>query len=1471
MILLCNSICDNTTFNLLKAWFSTTISKNNFEQLIAPYLLNINFQFPQEQLAKLFKSIRTPPKSLLIIDSSTKISPFEYFILRFFDPHPSDFYYLSYFYLLCCLSIDRFDIFCLPFLRSLSVQQNLKLITKLPDCKSVFIHLMDLLSKTEETFLMAFNRLFQSFDRISSSILPFFNLCFRKALNKSIFVTNFDVMLTIISKLPENSYLANDFFFSAFISDLSICKAYASNLKKGFLLQINPKCKRMPISFLKFLLLTETQIKLTDQIIWSFFQMSPSLIFELLDSYSESNLFDIWKKLLLTVQNYPQIQDIHLNIFYYFLLSSIKHPCLIKIFKDLNFPNFCDDIVFLKRKANSILSFQKISFLSLYLLFCRLDDGISNDFVLTYDLRSNLTRILSNKGQFEYLVNFLIWVINPTNELFQMEGITFPKSKEIFSLLPPPSYTFSTKIAPIIISLLIKIGISDHFNDSSFIKFIDSINKINKWERAPNNLLIGITDISVLLSIISHAMKNDSFFNLLTSALSISCVFPVFYKSYSLISSNDQKLLNFLISISSTTPLVNDFLRIDSKHKLNFSCMNGTIVMWVRFLHQPVRIAKINMNSNIKIYIKRDENTFILEVRKGTSKFIPMNDDIGGWYFIVIEINPKMISMSVNLAKVKIEGQFGQNATISIGKSTSFYDMQSFHFFRAELSTVNVCRLFSLGPNYKSNFVDNFITINGYESLFFLKNNFISSLYFQWMTNMKPLNLDTKNSEGLFGKNYEFGISPPYGQLLTTQKNSMLEKNNSILKKRFCFDSFINSLDSIGGISLVIHFLAEIILKKKELHSLAFSLFEILVSRFPFIHFYFEKNKAYQMIGRLLWKSSHDPKAIFKCAMSIRNGKCVVTNVDVVRYWLFGPSLFNCEFYDLAKTILDSLEGEFAEDNLCMLEAADCFSSLIKSISNSRNHSEKFLSVLMALALKLTNQNNAQNHASMIIKYLLVYHFKNPSNEYIQKVRNNDNECIQKVDFDDDLVCEKVKKKSLMLNGSNEAVSLIHLLSQILFIFGKKVSVSLDLLLPMFINSPTPVLSSLYDLMMKYLPPVHHTSLIVAMSRSSSNSEFSEYVYSYSTSFIFKASENSYSQFYQVTIPILYLLTQERKEELIIAILSAAATILDDFKEYPSFIFDHLYRFLIKLTTMNKMSFFFGHEPNSSSEQITPFCHFLLKILICALFNLHSYECVKSFIHAFITLDQGEYSIFVIGYLFDRLSDYNYEKCSSNMQLMSNIVNDLFMNIPFILRERIVNPPPYIPFLIKNACNFIDFYSTPEIVNHFVFLLNEISFNSTTIAMSIVSIVSECKVIQSLPNFKEIICMLESPMMMLNSKQKKIALKFDSSKFLSFIEKVENSDVNCFLSLYCNSVLAQAVNAHSFFSQQEENDEMLSKWKEIFTQLNFPGSKIYENCPVKYKVDDSTVRYQVRRVLLPMNPSLDHQYLDFWETKYSNN
>lgn len=1425
--MLYNTVCDIDALNAIKGWAKNSLSERQFDQLVAPYLQDSSLVFKQKQILDCLKSLKLPPpRTLMEINSNNHFSPYEFFLLRFFDPNPTDKYVYTYFQLLNCLSPSRFNIILPSFLRSLNDNQNIRLIPNFPKCDTVYKHLIDLLT-SEKIFLKVFQRLFELFNDIPQSLLPFLNKSLRNALKSHISVKNIDVMLSIVFCKPANPYPAIDFFFSAFLTDITILPLYFGNTEKIRFFHEIQKVDVLPISYLNFLTFSNTKCQLSLKQLWSFFLLSPSLTFDYLDSYELVELKDILHGLLKFSQSSNSCDD-KIYFFLALILFFVIHPKLIPLFDNFHLQKLIDGLDLL-----SFVSYKKVALLAVIFLLCRISENASVEFLSISTL--NLSKLISFSISFDIFVEYFIWILNPATD-FPLNDVYFTNMKENLSYLPLTAYSFSCHILPMLISSLLKIGIRQHRNNSSFMKLVNTINHKYQWEKFPYSLLLGISNEELMSNVIPIISENEIYFNLVKYSLSISCSSQIFSQVYEKLAHDDERLLKFFLGLSASIPLVNDFLRIDDKHSLPLNCMDTTITMWVRFLSSQSLIAEIKMGKKTTVYLRKERNALILEINDEKSRMIALNSDIDGWYFLCISIKPNYISLWHNLQKLSIDYHFGQNASISIGSFDSSFDLQSLHVFQSELAFVDICRYFALGPNHKRFLkFQTFYSDYEKEALYVTPNEFISSLYLAWhkkYNSQKNIIPETFSSDQLFSELLVFSISPPFNTLFASKNiilNSQTTFSNSsaILKKRFYFESFFNSLEMHGGMSLLIHFLSFIILKKSELHSLVFSFFSTLINRFPFIHYYFVKNHVYQLIGHLLWKNAPDPKTISNCAMVFQSNGCIITNAAVIQYWFLGPSFFHCEYHELVQTILQSFEGTNKNENLKILEKADAFPTIIQSISTSIKHSEQFLSGLMALALNLTTQENAHNNAQTIKNYLLRNHFN-------QKDENDS------------------------VNKSTSTISLLHLLNEIMARHHNTLTkFSLRSLMPIFIGNSAPVLCSLYDLMIKYSHIDDHSSFIAVLSKLQPTPQFADYVFRVASQFVFKNDPCSYDKFYFVTISLLYLVNQDGKEDYVMAIVSESIKMFEAFKKYHSYIFNHILLLISFMYTKNKMVMFFGHDKTSSSTQVTSFCLFLVNLLLNSIVKNQTYELAKTFLYAFITLDNGEYSILLIAHIFDALNSF---LCDIPPRFIATVVCDLFAWIPRIIEAR----PQFIPTLMSKICEFVDLFHNLDIIPHFKQLLNNIACKSKSIANSIKETVQNCQTIQSLPDCQQTLGLLDS--------YEHLAIvpisKVDQQKFIVYKDTFESNLNTIFLTVYCSAVMSQTQASFSLSAAEEENDSILEQWQKIFTELNFPASYIYRNCPMKYEIDNETANYHIRRVLKPLNPSFNFQYDKFWASKY---
>jgi hypothetical protein len=109
---------------------------------------------------------------------------------------------------------------------------------------------------------------------------------------------------------------------------------------------------------------------------------------------------------------------------------------------------------------------------------------------------------------------------------------------------------------------------------------------------------------------------------------------------------------------------------------------------------------------------------------------------------------------------------------------------------------------------------------------------------------------------------------------------------------------------------------------------------------------------------------------------------------------------------------------------------------------------------------------------------------------------------------------------------------------------------------------------------------------------------------------------------------------------------------------------------------------------------------------------------------------------------------------------------------------------------------------------------------------------------------------------------------FDERLFEQEWESKSESDRFALFSLCCKSIHCQTKVLLSSKSVNNDSDYVIDLWKDIFHSLHFPGSGIFEKCPMKWMISSNCLSYQQRSILQPMNPAIDRPYAEFWTIKY---
>jgi hypothetical protein len=99
------------------------------------------------------------------------------------------------------------------------------------------------------------------------------------------------------------------------------------------------------------------------------------------------------------------------------------------------------------------------------------------------------------------------------------------------------------------------------------------------------------------------------------------------------------------------------------------------------------------------------------------------------------------------------------------------------------------------------------------------------------------------------------------------------------------------------------------------------------------------------------------------------------------------------------------------------------------------------------------------------------------------------------------------------------------------------------------------------------------------------------------------------------------------------------------------------------------------------------------------------------------------------------------------------------------------------------------------------------------------------------------------------------------------LREAEAAEANAVLALVCRAVLFQMAHAPEVITV-EDPEAFVASWVQIFTALQCPSSRVFENYHSKSQIAEQPAAPVRRRVLVPLNPAVDPIYLDHSAVKY---
>ena len=899
----------------------------------------------------LFKSAADPPRGLIEPRTKFEMSTLEKLLKRLTDLDPAVYVRLANF----ADSRRRF-LFLPAFLERLKVK-DLEMVAKsIRPCDCTFRFFAERLRRSD-TFLLAFKFLFKRFSEMSAEMRAFVGRCFRASIRE----LSLGHVKDALAEVGSCSFEAMDLVFTALVDECG---------KKDYG-RFRSESVHIPFSLLKMAKKNMVKVDLNVGQMWASYVTSP---------YETQAIIGV-NPLEVLLDRINPLQCVPANVWYY---ADLLLACMRWLLKKDDSSSPWGDFRDLMRYwltangANQNLMRKRIVFFALYMAFCWLSEQLAMK--LQKDELDEIIESVICTTSYEDLVIVCLWTLYPT-KVFPFNGNgQIVGTESIY--FPSPSYTFTRTIAPKIIVSVLREGAMKYSDNASFSQFISHVRHLYTDVYTSPLLMIDDADVPDLLSALRAHFDKPEVFDFLVHWTQVSCDYRVFSWIYQRIGNDIPKTLEFLCSVAEGCSLVTDFLSISSRNAMNINFTTGTIAMWVRC---PTGCHFMSL----KPY--NDETLFPICIDS-----TKIRDTICGWRFVCIDYDGDSVSVYVNTCKAtcrKIKGPF----SVTIGTDeVGAFELQSFRIFRPRLEACDMISLFFLGPNFKENILADFVTMSLHDQhLTFCDPLYCSSLYWrsfwsEWMT------MDPERATRLFAEHEVTSIAPPFVNVAYQNRRRSKTDLNSQAPNKWCIPSFLNVLDLHGGVSLLIHLFTEALIGGAELQRLGFRLLDIVLRKFPSVHFYFVKNRVYKSLARLVSEFVQDHQLIMDLCISEPelpnthtvklNGPMPIFNVHVLKYWLLIPSTLqsvSCEQLRKLADVVAQLERNARVESLnnkiqLMLRHAKAFKRAAASLSVCSDSQR--LQPLKTLVEKLweISPGSAKESIAYVKELLLTDHFGNP-------------------------------------------------------------------------------------------------------------------------------------------------------------------------------------------------------------------------------------------------------------------------------------------------------------------------------------------------------------------------------------------------------------------------------------------------------------------------------------------------------------
>ncbi|EAX88658.1 Beige/BEACH domain containing protein [Trichomonas vaginalis G3] len=1338
-------------------------------------------------------------------------------------------------------------------------------IILLPLCSPVFIRYADNL-RNNYKFMDAFKVLFSSFNHYTSNVAQYVIKSFRIAIMNEHGVDYIKQMIHVVfqsSPVKPGKISPFDVFFSTF-TDLSsqLTKYFSGFDYDDFFADLKQR-NDLPPSFLRFLIDLSEYFPFSTDMLWSYSVRHPFLLFTYISHLDFDHITKTWIAIFERMTSLPrtdQSLDWHITILLFFLSHTRSHPDLMKTFLAKKVHQWMISVLWSIRLES--MSDRKNAFLAITLIFTRIDEIIARTLsanVVFKDLFDNYT---DNKSNIDVIGKIILWILIP-NQAFPFHNQL--RNEVLVSNNVGISMTFTKEIIPNLLSLYLKLGIQSTPLSENFLEFLETLVKIAVEDNYRQFLLGKTLTEDLLMIFVQHWNEHPIIFKFIAVSLSLNCNFYVFSKIFNNISSDLAKTIEFLNILSENTPLVNDFLHIDSPFPFNSNMMNGSIVMWVRLHSNLSQIIQIVSGKHKIVFANNSNNVYVQDNEKIICKF-PLGQGIEGWHLCHIRLETKRSSFSFDLNEKHVDIPLDSTTSLTLGGVDVSFDIQSLRLFRPALHKSELLYLFSLGPNMKEFLYRDFVSIAYQTPSFVIGNSFISSLYTEWV-NLLYSNVEEKE---IFGKKFELSISPPFQEIISMRRSAIASDNNKketiltsltdntpLFSNRLQFKDFINSLEAFGGSAIIAHIIAEAILKHPDQQRGAIKLLHNLVNRFPLFHVSFVKKKLYQALGQLLWTPNLDFHVIEDYAVTFYHENIILCNVHLLKNFLFGPTLYHCNLSNLITMINRSIaNGPYSDHNRSVLIKMDAFTLIIQSISNSTQHTRGFLDVLANLASSITDKTSAQTYISKLFSFIMINHLSFSLSD------SNTDEA-----FDASTPLSEFRSRvacPASLRSTKSTVTMISLLTTLLSKY--RANIDIKLMLGAFITSSVKVQISLIDLLLKNVESQNLLYIFgFVIIHLGNSSKIAQYLYAFGQAMM----NPLIFRIHYITIPILYMISHEGYNEYISALASASILTLKQMKTIETICYEHMLMIIKIVEDRFLVPQIITIDSNSFSSTVSPLSNFFTVILQKCLENEDYYMLEKFFISIFAFKTIPDYRLSCVSlFLLARIIENTQNKIKSIfINFVVTFASFVFNRIYLIPGEKSELLSNILVYFIRQVLENVEDINNNETINKVFDMLDDFASLNTSNTNLILEDVKRHKKLNKNKRAFETIDRLENPTSFAPNRAKKPSFDQDLKKFEEIVLERDKKDVTALLTIVCNAISYQALHASDVTTVGVKIDTMIDTWHEVFQSL-MGESSIFGDCPPKYCLNETTTDPSVRRILFPLNPAIDRVYLSYWKEKY---